>query len=482
MSAEITFALDSMPLSVDFSWPVDYDGRLIGEALVRTLLTEGAVGSGAAHSPRAYDDGRRWRVTLDTSLTWSDGVPLEASHAERAVRRIARKPGSWLASLLSKKEGEEPVTVVDRETVEYRFEHPTSFADGFFTLPQLAPLRPGSGKLNGPSLGDFTFTSALPDRIVLSRRRDRSERWPQGPGKLGFQHYPSLQKALDAYAEGLVDISSATSFGIPEATRFAGHPNLLKRNISIFGSIEFGDRVNAVTGAVRRVVGAAVDRDRIVDGCAGLVAPYWSQTAPWCDAYELPADLAAASHAPTRREVEDVRRVLGETVDFAYADFSPNQTVVGLVREQLRETFGIDAVLRPLSYQDYVKAVIKRDYGLLYTLTAAEFPHPAALLATWRSDRPAAVHSGFADPVLDRLIDEASVQTDPLRAPRFWQDADRRWLDRMPRVPLVQVRAHCVHSQRVTRLSLNSTGLVDFSGLALSSQSTDLTATERYST
>ncbi|WP_327279287.1 ABC transporter substrate-binding protein [Streptomyces sp. NBC_00597] len=467
MDSGIVFALDSMPLNSDSHWPADYDARFVGEALLGALSVEAGDGSlrtGSALAVERFDGGRRWRVTLDGEAAWSDGLPLSAEHALASVRTVLARPRSPLARLLYPELPTEPAVQVAADVVDYRFARPVSYVPSLLTLPQFAPSRESGTGADAPVLGPYEITGRGEDGIRMSLRdRAADERAGNRPRELEFRVFARTREALDALRRGEIDVSPTTSFSVQDVFDCAGVDGFQSRPISIFGSLEFGGSSGNLNRRpeLRRALGFAVDRERIAERCPGLVIPFLYQTAPWS---AVPP--SSKTRRPTSREIDELRRELGGSLEIGYADFTPNDVIVRAVCDQLQEIFGITAVPRPLSYRAYVRSALSRDYSLLYTLTTADFPHPASLLTPWYSTGAVAKRLGFADAGLDALLDAASEETDPGAQAGRWAAADRRWSELMPRIPLIQVRAHCLSSGRLTGARLNSSGLIDFGRLA----------------
>ncbi|MEU8539741.1 ABC transporter substrate-binding protein [Streptomyces sp. NPDC048717] len=457
-----------MPLNNDSHWPADYDARFVGEAATRTLLSEAADGnvvSGAAVGIEYRERDDCWSLELDTSLRWSDGARLTPIDCVRSVDRILGRPRSRVARMFPSTGA---VRVVEGGRIEYRFSRPTSYAAALFTLPQLAPSRAQGTLLGAPALGDYALAYSDGGTIKMVRHPYVKDAKREAPEALIFRSYSSLDDALLALAQGEVDVSPTTSFGVRHLQEFSHDPRMSSGDISIFGNLEFGQECLAMRSRpdLRRALGLALDRRRIAGSSPGLVTPFCSQTAAWRDESEQSYDTRLE---PTDRERDEIRRALGDEIIVPYADFTPNGDIVQAVCTQLQEVFGISAIPCPVSYQSYIRKAVTGRHGLLYTLTTADFAHPAALLLPWRSDSPSARRIAFADPSLDRYIDEASAVFDPAQAEQEWRRADKRWLELMPRVPLIQVRAHCLRGDRLNDVSLDSGGLVDFRQLEVRS-------------
>lgn len=401
-------------------------------------------------------DYRTWRIHLDRSLRWSDGTTLTAHDAVRSIARVGERPRSAVyAGFFDANDDGFPVRVLDDACLEYRFTKPVSYAAAFFSIPQLAPSHPVGTARGGPVLGSYAVESSADPSIRLVRQAFAPD--TGGPRSLEFQVYPSLGDALTAFDEGRVDISPTTGFGPDELDRYLNHRNRVSRDVSIFGSLEVGAGAPHLEAPdLRRALGFALDRAALARSCPGLVSGFLGT-------FHQPAPALALSAG----EVNALRSALGPEPEIPYADFSPNGQVVAAVCEQLNAVLGISATPTAVSYRRYVNLVLSREYTLLYTLTTPEFGHPGALLLPWHSTHPNARRLRFSDSAFDELVDAASATADG-EADETWRRAEERWLELMPRVPLIQVSAHCVHSDRLSGVRLSPDGLFDFDRLAVS--------------
>ncbi|WP_380282753.1 ABC transporter substrate-binding protein [Kitasatospora purpeofusca] len=473
MSSRLNIALDSMPLSDDYHWPIDYDSRVVGEALVRPLFS--AHGESAEPAPDAaetawtVDDGRTWRLRLDERRRWSDGARLRAEHAQAAVERILSRPGSAVARLLDRATG--PVRVVDGNTLEYRFAQPTAFAREVLTLPQFAPFRAAVDGRRA-TLGSYAQAGAGARGIRLARHDFADEGPAPAAEHLAFTSRENHQDALDAYGDGALDITPTIGFTQDQLDRFADHPRLLSRDVSMFGSLEFGTRATRFTASpdARRALSGLLDRGRLVGRVPGLLKPWSQRSDLWKRAPSAPGANAAQATTgarPTGRDLALLREAVRGERTITYADFPPNGEVVAGIREQLREELGVVVSGRPVTFPAYVRTVVSGDYDMLYTLTTADYPHLAALLTPWHSHDVAGARAGLRDPVLDRFLDRARACLNRDSAETAWGLAGERWLTLMPRIPLVQVRANCVYSQRITGLKISGAGFLAFDRISM---------------
>ncbi|MCP3803133.1 ABC transporter substrate-binding protein [Allokutzneria sp. A3M-2-11 16] len=437
--SEIVFGLDALPVNRDPHWPVDVNGRLLAGALLRPLWDDGF---GSAVDAESLDDGKLWRVTLSDSLRWSDGQPLAAEDAVRAATRaIERRPGLVSA-----------VRAVDAHTVEYQFARPVGYAPHVLSMTRFAPVR------DDLVLGPYAVSSWESSEIVLERNPWHAFGSDQ-PKRLVFRLTEKPDEILAAYANGEIDVTPITSFGPAELTVIKDRPDLIRRDILLYGSLDFGSRSGSLgtSGHLRAALGRLLRRTEIAAATGGTARPCWSPLQPW---FGEVSEQDGFDAAELRAACPDGR------LHIDYADYTPNAEVVGEIARQVREAIGVEVTTASHSFEDYIKLAVSRDHCLLYTLTAPEYPHPAAVLGPWASTGAQARHAGFADAGFDALVTEACTLPDSDAAAR-WIDVARRWCEVMPKITLLQVRAHCLRAPRVGGLDLAMDGTMPMRNLVV---------------
>lgn len=465
----LTLALDAMPLTADPRWPADYNARLVSAAVGRTLLGEpGNLDEppyeGVASSVCALDDGTRWCVTIADDAFWSDGVAVQAGDVVASIRDVIARPntaaGAYFAdrgtrsgintSTRSTKgtEGALPsrtarVEAVDSSHVVIELNRPMPYLPHLLTMPQFMPVRM-SGDQGSSCMGPFRLHSM--DERVIELRRVRSAGL-QEPEHLRFVWTSTWDEALWRYSSGEVDLTPTTSCGPVELDRIRARSDAVAHPIGVFGSLELGGRLADLTADLRRALASVLDTRELSEKLAGLV---------------LPSAQTGADFNPSARDVDGLKRALRDGVEIAHSDFAPNDAVVGMVAARIREAFGVRVSVSKLSFSQYVRAVIRRDRDLLYTLTGTDFAHSAALWTPWHSVAPAARNAGLDDPVLDRLIEDAEAVTGQDEN-SGWDKVAHRWMELMPRIPLLQVQANYLRSRRAESLRMTFSGLpIDF--------------------
>ncbi|MEU4820359.1 ABC transporter substrate-binding protein [Actinomadura sp. NPDC023710] len=453
-------SLDAMPLHRDLRLPVDYSGRVIAElVLCRLFVEKDAPNQGCAVEAEMFDDGRRWRIVLDTDRRWSDGHPLCAQDVVDAATHALVGRSNSAALFLSDSDAHlrdsPPARAVSDDTVEFCFDRPVAFAPALLSLPAFAPLRRSADGDYAPVLGGYTVARWDTDVVALERR---SEPLPTDAlDMVRFEHVPLAAEAVRRFRAGELDATSPTGLGVAEVAELHTHPGAVREPVDIFGSLDFGRRAPRswlTSAAARRAVSAVFDRARLETVTAGLA-----------ESWRWPTSDVLGAGAPSGPLTDDgdqrcaVEGIVGP-LDIAYSVFDPNAEIAEEVAAQLRGGFGVEIITRRLSFDEYVRASATRDFCLLYSLTTPAFSHPAGSLSDWRSTGRTARRSGLADPVLDAALDAAEACPDPGEAWCLWARASERWCTLLPKIPLIRVRAWYVRGGCLSGLTLSRAGLM----------------------
>lgn len=471
MTDTITLALDAMPLTLDHHWPGDLNARLIAEAVVFPLFKEPYQGTvpdaGSACSAISLDDGQRWQVTINETLRWSDGKPLVAADAVRAIRQALARQRSAVARLLTidATGSQRDIAFVDACTFEIRLPRPLAFVRELLCLPQLAPRREHEGTNSEPVLGPY-FVEGRDDASITLQRWS-APLAPGVPSHIVFRHIPCMDEALCVYDAGEIDVTPTTGLGSLHLAALRGRPDFLSRTITLFACLEFGHQVDAIarSARLRNALARVFNRSTIAQRVEGLAQPWWSHTAPWDGIHFIPPPEPISD-----RDRADIRHACPNGITVKYADFAPNDEIVREVCYQLQGALGIPVRSTALTFKQYVRAAITRDYSLLFTLTTANFPHPAALLSPWRSGGSVAVQIGLADAVLDQRISAAESYPDAPGQLALWRSVDDRWHELMPHIQLLQLNAQCLRAPHLRDFELTQGGLVRFERMFTASE------------
>ncbi len=88
----------------------------------------------------------------------------------------------------------------------------------------------------------------------------------------------------------------------------------------------------------------------------------------------------------------------------------------------------------------------------------ADIPDPDDLLSTLFESNSSTNYSGFRNPDVDHLLEEARVKTDPLQRISIYREAERAILDKAPLIPVLYISTQVVFQKGVEGIDLPATG------------------------
>jgi peptide/nickel transport system substrate-binding protein len=408
---------------------------------------------------------RSWDVAPDAlSITyhlapdarWHDGVPVTAHdvrftwelHVDPAVGYAAR---SW-------KEFIADVVVVDDRTVAFRFDRRYPYqhmdASAGLVLPKHLLESVPRGALASCAFarhpignGPFRFVQWEAQQFVeLAANEDCFLGRPH-LDRLVFRVVPDRTVLLTQLETGSVDVmEDPPPHEVPRLEQLAGVrvERFSNRTYTYIG----WNSANPLFASanVRRALGMAIDRDAIIEGlCHGYARPALGPIHPELWAYD--EDLPALPHDPG-----GARRLLaeegwsdadgdgwldrdGRTFEFELKTNHDNQVRMDaavMIQSQLQE-IGVKVVPRNYEWSVLWDAVIRHAYETA-VLVGWNVGLKVDMKAIWHS---ASIdgkfnHTGYANPEVDRLIDEALSKETLDEARPLWERAQRLVVEDQP--------------------------------------------------
>jgi peptide/nickel transport system substrate-binding protein len=200
--------------------------------------------------------------------------------------------------------------------------------------------------------------------------------------------------------------------------------------------------------AVRRALGMAIDKGRMIQGLLrgfgqpahGVIPPYSPMHTDV--AADDPFDVAAARSALAAAGWRDgngdgILEKNGRPLRFILLTNSENrlrQDVQAFVQQQLRAV-GADAQLRTIEFQTMLQQHKARDYDAIITSWVLDTfrVDPVALFACSEARRTGTANrAGYCNPEVDQLMERGTRETDPVQAKPVWADFSRAILRDQP--------------------------------------------------
>ena len=402
-------------------------------------------------------DGRTYTFKLQPNIRWHDGRRFTSADVEFTYEEVLLKlhPRTrTLAELVADVAAPRPDTVVFRLTRRYAPFLTWLDEDNGAILPR--HLYQGTDPLTNPvnlrpvGTGPFVFQSYTPgDRVVLVRNQRYFKPGLPRLDRIIFRFMGSAQ-AAQAFEAGEVDLYLFPSG--PDATRFFDRPGV---TVTERGREGFARVVPLILNTrrapfgdvrVRRAIAWALDKDFIArTAYAGQLRPArspltrfltWAYTP---NVQQYTRDVARANElldeAGLRRGSNGVRFRTSLIFDTAFARQAE------LIKAQLGEV-GVEVDLRLMEFNAWVQRLyVQWDFDMGYT----NFTHPPDPDVGWKRiyvcsnivKAPFTNGSGYCNPAVDRLFDQAAVELDQAERGTIYKQLQRILASELPVIPLV---------------------------------------------
>jgi oligopeptide transport system substrate-binding protein len=472
-----------------------------------TLDAAGTVRPAVAASWTSDAALRRWEFRLRPEARWADGTPVQAEDFTFAWERLAdprlEPRPSPSASLLAPVAGYREVAAgkarsirglqaPNPTTLVVELERPLAELPALVASAALSPLpralvtRDQAGYLAAPvGNGPFRLAGRYRRGRTLTLERNRGYGGP--PARLdevSVHLVPDEQTAWLELQHGRVAFAPVPLDQVAAARAVHGdsadghsRPGLLQGPTLATWELGFGLRAGPASDpSWRQAFSLAVDRQGIADALAGAAAPATGLVPPGLPsavgggaAPAGPAACAACVHDPVRAKALFAKvkggrgpvalRVPAGGIDARIAALIADDLAAAGVKLQV--TVNDDPQAAPVAGGGRVAAYPAMDAVLQrFSSRAATAGGPGA---TGGSGGP----TGFADPAVDRLLDQAAATADgPARA-GLYRQAEAAVLAGLPVAPILDLRHAAVLAPGVEGFDLTPWGAVDLAAVTL---------------
>ncbi len=427
-------------------------------------------------------DGRTYTFTLREDARFQDGRPVTATDVkyslERATDPALQSPVAeiYLGDIVGVREklaGRareiSGVAVLDQRTVAITIDAPKVYFLAKLTYPTSAVLdrrnvESGADWSKHPNgAGPYRLAHWDEDWIVL----ERSEQYfRQGPAPREVRFYIGPRSTMAMYEDGELDV---VQVGLGDIERVLDEQSPLHRELVVSPSLglyylelntkqePFNER------AVRRAFAMALDKDKIVEVTLKGTARKANGI--------LPPGLLG--HDPTFTglpyDVEQARRSLAES-SYGSAAALPPITITGGMGDLLAQVYnrnlGAEMEVEVVR-EGYYEGLAEGAFQMRFAGWMADYPDPENFLDVLLHSQSRGNHSGYANPDVDRLLEQARLEADTEKRAALYRAAERLAVEDAAVIPLFfNIDYHLV-KPRVKGLNFTPLGLISFEGAAV---------------
>ena len=407
------------------------------------------------------EDGRTYTFHLRPDATFQDGRALTAEDVAYSIERACSPQtgspvaGSYLDDIVgatARTRGEAEfvtgVVVVDDHTLRITVDAPKAYFLAKLTYPVAFVVdrqqieADGAGWVRQPNgSGPFVLASMSRELIAL----EANERYyGVAPSVRRVEYVLSGGQPLAMYENDELDIAQVSP---AEIERVTDPENPLSREL-VTGSEPsvqylgfnvamppFDDR------AVRQAFAHAIDRAKIADlvlrGTAteakGILPPAMPDFDPTLEGLAYDPERARALLASSRYGAEGAMPPIVLTVSGTSGYLS---SIDRAILSMLEENLGIEATVEQVEWGYFLRDLNERRYPFFSAGWIGDYPDSQNFLDLLFHSGSSQNHTGYSNPEVDGLLEQARVETDPERRTALYREAERLIVADAPWVPL----------------------------------------------
>ena len=435
----------------------DRDAKIIPDLASRWDITE---------------DGRIYRFHLREGVKFTNGRKVAAEDVVYSLRRILdpeiNSPRSWLlesvkgaGAFLRGESDELPgIRTSGDRVVEIELESPSGLFLNFLAMPNASIIPREEVERAEPSFSDHPIGTGPfkleewkhNNRIILSANRDYFLGSPRLSG-IEYRIIPEMLTAAVEFEQGNLDIMDVPRAEYEKYTTELPWKDQILSRVGL-NSYYLGFNCQKPpfnNQLLRKAFNYAIDREKIIDILLeGRAIPASGPVPPEL----LPGIIAGGYEYNPERAKELLTQAgvkLPLKVIFLFKADREVLSVAEVIQDYLKKV-GIELVLVQREWSSFKELVNKGEFDIFYLSWWGDYPDAENFLyPTFYSGNigPGGNRSRFSDPEVDRLLDEASEETDQEARLKLLSATEARVVDLAPWVFLWHKKEVMVRRTRV---------------------------------
>ncbi len=408
------------------------------------------------------EDGLVYTFVLRENAKFHDGKPVTAQDVKWSIERAAdpdtlsHTAETYLGDIVGAKDKLEGladevsgVRVVDDRTIEFTIDAPKSYFLAKLTYPTAyvvdrEQVNDDGSWLDQPNgTGPFTLaTYEIGELIVL----ERNENYHLGP-----PHIESIQMILSGGSAMIMyenDEIHLTGVGLDDLPRLLDpsdplHPQLHRspQDFDVFYIGLNSEQPPFDDVKVRQALNYAIDlqsiAENVLDGrvspATGVIPPGFPSYTENLRSYHFNPDLARelmqeSKYADALASDDFPRITL--TISGSFGAAIP--TYLEVILEQWRQELGIEVEIQQTEWATFLQDVNDKKYQMFSLGWIADYPDPQNFLDVLLHSESQSNHTNYANPEVDRLLEEARTERDRSRRFELYNQIEQMILDDAP--------------------------------------------------
>lgn len=418
------------------------------------------------------EDGRTYRFHLREGVKFTNGRAVTAEDVVYSLRRILdpeiNSPRSWLlesvkgADAFMSGESDElaGIRTAGDGVVEIELEAPSGLFLNFLAMPNASIIPREEVERAEPTFSDHPIGTGPfkldewrhNNRIILSANQDYFLGPPRLPG-IEYRIIPEMLTAAVEFEQGNLDIMDVPRAEYKKYTTELPWKDQILSRVGL-NSYYLGfncQRPPFDNQLLRQAFNYAIDREKIIDVLLeGRAIPAFGPVPPEL----LPASAPGGYEYNPEKAKELLARSgveLPLKVIFLFKADREVLSVAEVIQDYLKKV-EIELVLVQREWSSFKELVNKGEFDIFYLSWWGDYPDAENFLyPTFYSGNigPGGNRSRFSDPEVDRLLREASEETDPEARLKMLSTTEARVVDLAPWVFLWHKKEVMVRQSRV---------------------------------
>lgn len=419
----LVIELDDMPLSLDPSFCLDYNGSLVCQALWEPLLLRdeatGKYDAGVCKTFQISPNKLTYHFHLHTEKRWSDGMPVVAEDFVTSFQRMFSLKSPVAQTFLDIWKSEEVwngeldvnslgVRALDTFLLEICLDHPISHVLELFgslgavpfpthLLNKDIPVPVSNGpyvlkKINNLSLEVLIHPYAQTSENQITQIR--------------FDIHTDISKSIERYRENIVHITCHTHFPYSEISSMSKYADFHSYESPILFNLQLNpNNCSSLSDSnFKKLLSAGIDRHELATSLKFGVTPSVgfipkSIRNKKSDSYFLPH--------PSKFNFKHIDNLIPtKELTIIYADFYPNTEIAQFISDSWKKNLNLTVMLEKLDFPEFVSRVNKEEYDICLALISSLFAHPVAYYLSYLHDMVGLEEEEYYSYVLEKAIEE----------------------------------------------------------------------------
>jgi len=440
------------------------------EGLVHIDKDDNTVKPGMATDWKVSEDGKKYTFNLRKDAKWSNGDPVTAHDFVYSWKRTLdpNTKGQYAFMLSWIKGGAEynsgkgsadqvAVKAVDDHTLEFELDVPRPYMLKQMAFPSFYPQNEKFAKEQGEAYGSeakhflsngpFKLTEWTHEQSVTIEKNDAY--WDKANVKLNKVNFVMIKDnnaALNLYESGQLD---QTGLVREQVELYKDSAEKIQKKELGSWYLQYNQRVKALTNKkVRQALTFGIDTKAYVDVTLGNGSEPATGLVPWGVAdgsggefvktqgdVIKSKDKFAGAKALLQEGLKEVGEAAFPKIKFLTSDGTTARKQAEFIQEQWRKNLGIEIEVEPVPAKLRFSRSAKKDFDIVLSGWLPDYDDPMTYLDMWITDGDFN-ETGWSSPAYDKLVADATKETDLKKRTKIMQDAEKLLMEEMPVGPL----------------------------------------------